>query len=385
MEGRETCQCERLFLRTVGSFLRKKRFDEDGLSSHSGTTSAHQLIGRDCDKIIWNQDVDGALNLTMAARSRYLLNVVSDIDTLSPGLGELCRSASKIARGEIPVLILGPSGAGKEVLARWMHERSRRAEGPFVAINCTALSRELLEAELFGIEKGVATGVEERPGLIEQADGGTLLLDEIGDMPKETQAKMLRVLEDRGFFRVGGRELIRVDVRVMAATNRPVETLVADGNFREDLYHRIAAFVARVPALKDRSEDITLLAAQFFAEATASTCLSSPGITREALAALVEYSWPGNIRELKNEIGKAVLLLESGEPLAREHLSAKVSGNVEGEVDPLSLTAAVRRAEKQAIQVALAAVDGHAGRARELLGIGKTAYYAKLKQLGLRD
>ncbi len=305
--------------------------------------------------------------------------------TLNPAFRDLYRRAAKVAKGEIPVLIMGPSGSGKEVLARFMHEQSARVAGPFVALNCTALPGELLEAELFGIERGVATGVEARGGFIEQADGGTLFLDEIGDMPPETQAKLLRVLEGQGFYRVGGRGLISVDVRVVAATNRPIEQLVAEGAFREDLFHRVAAFVARVPSLCERPEDIPMLASRFFGEEQQKARVSSPGITRGALAAMVAYPWPGNVRELRNEIAKATLLLEAGEALGVEHLSARIREGAYAESDhaPLSLADASNGPRSGLSGWRLAAAEGDAGRARELLGIGKTSYYAKLKQLGL--
>ncbi|MCD4748527.1 MAG: sigma 54-interacting transcriptional regulator [Thermoanaerobaculales bacterium] len=304
------------------------------------------------------------------------------LPSLNPAFRELYNRAAKVARGEIPVLIVGPSGSGKEVLAHFIHEHSARATGPFVAINCTALPGELLEVELFGIERGVATGVEARAGFIEKAEGGTLFLDEIGDMPAETQAKLLRVLEGQGFYRVGGRGLISVDVRIIAATNRPIEALVSDGSFRGDLYHRIASFVAGVPALSEHPEDIPTLAARFFAEEQEKNRTASPGITRAALAAMVDYRWPGNVRELKNEVARAALMIEGNEPLGLEHLSSALQGPEEtGTSAPLSLAEAVAQAENRAFRVALAATDGDPGRARDLLGIGKTSYYAKLKQL----
>jgi len=305
--------------------------------------------------------------------------------TLNPSVLELYRQAGKVAGGEVPMLLTGPSGSGKEVLARWVHDHSPRAGGPFVVINCTALPRDLLEAELFGIERGVATGVEARPGLIEQADGGSLLLDEIADMALETQAKILRVLDDQGFHRVGGRKLESVSVRFLAATNRPIGELVAAGKFRKDLYHRLAAFVAELPGLSARREDIPLLVSYFVQEQLARSGRSSPGVTRGALAALVDYPWPGSIRELRHQIAAAVLLLEPGEPLSIEHLSPDVRAALDGSPPgpPLGLEHAVHRAEREAFQVALSTAGGDPAVARRLLGVGKTTYYRKLKELGL--
>ena len=306
---------------------------------------------------------------------------------LGTEMSRIYRSAGKVARGEVPVLILGESGSGKEVLARWAHARSRRASGPFLALNCAALPRELLEAELFGIERGVATGVEARPGLLERASGGTLFLDEIGDMAPETQAKVLRVLEGTSVYRVGGRAPVQVDVRFVAATNRDLESLVEEGGFRRDLFHRLAAFQVTLPPLRARREEIPSLAARFFHRELERNGLSSPGISRAALGALVGHSWPGNVRELQNEIAKAALLLEHGEPLDLQHLSDRVRGPVPAagtrpaRPPLLTLDEAVRLAEREAFSVALAAAGGDAGCAMELLGVSRTTWYRKLKEL----
>ncbi|MFP5285277.1 MAG: sigma 54-interacting transcriptional regulator, partial [Thermoanaerobaculia bacterium] len=308
-----------------------------------------------------------------------------------PGLGtemsRIYRSAGKVARGDVPVLILGESGSGKEVLARWVHARSRRASGPFLALNCAALPRELLEAELFGIERGVATGVEARPGLLERASGGTLFLDEIGDMAPETQAKVLRVLEGTSVYRVGGRAPVQVDVRFVAATNRELAALVEEGGFRRDLFHRLAAFEVRLPPLRSRREEIPSLAARFFHRELERNGLSSPGITRAALGALVRHPWPGNVRELQNEIAKAALLLEPGEALDLQHLSERVRApaHAAGRPPLLTLEEAVRQAEREAFSVALAAAQGDAACAMELLKVSRTTWYRKIKELGLSE
>jgi DNA-binding NtrC family response regulator len=302
------------------------------------------------------------------------------------GLGHemvrIYRRAGKVARGDVPVMILGESGSGKEVLARWLHASSPRAAGPFLAVNCAALPKELLESELFGIEKGVATGVEARPGLLERGSGGTVFLDEVGDMAPETQAKVLRVLENPVLYRVGGRSPVRVDVRFLAATNRDLETLVEEGGFRRDLYHRLAAFEVKLPPLRARREEIPSLAALFLHREVAKSGAASPGITRAALGALVRYSWPGNVRELQNEIAKAALLLEPGEPLDLHHLSPRIRQEPAA-ARSLTLEETVNRAEREAFEVALAATEGDAVRAMELLGVSRTTYYRKLKELGL--
>lgn len=337
-----------------------------------------------------------ALGLLAAQRTRRRPEVVQgrspgEPEPPPPGLGaetfRIYRAAGKVARGDVPVLILGESGAGKEVLARWVHARSRRASGPFLAINCAALPRELLEAELFGIERGVATGVDARPGLLERAAGGTVFLDEIGDMAPETQAKVLRVLESTSLYRVGGRNPLQVDVRFVAATNRDLEMLVEEGGFRRDLFHRLAAFQVKLPPLRERREEIPGLAARFFHRDLERNGLSSPGITRAALGALVHHPWPGNVRELQNEIAKAVLLLEPGEALGLQHLSERVRGQAAPGARPplLTLEETVRRAEREAFSVALASSGGDAARAMELLGVSRTTWYRKLKELGLSE
>ena len=307
---------------------------------------------------------------------------------LGPEMARIYRQAGKVARGGVPVLILGESGAGKEVLARWIHGRSRRAAGPFLAVNCAALPRELLEAELFGIEKGVATGVEARPGLLERGSGGTVFLDEIGDMAPETQAKVLRVLESTSLFRVGGRAPVPVDVRFIAATNRDLESLVEAGGFRRDLFHRLAAFQVKLPPLRERREEIPGLAARFFHREVEKNGIASPGITRASLGALVRHPWPGNVRELQNEIAKATLLLEPGEALDLQHLSERVR-HPPGESAPpsasLTLDETVQRAEREAFAVALAATGGDAARAMAILGVSRTTYYRKLKELGIES
>ena len=305
--------------------------------------------------------------------------------TLDPAMRSLYRRAAKLARGELSLLIVGESGSGKEVMASWLHRASRRAAGPLRAINCAALPAELLEAELFGIEKGVATGVDARAGLLEQAEGGTLFLDEIGDMPLDLQAKVLRLLENPTLYRVGGKRPIRIDVRFLAATNKDLRKEMAAGRFREDLYHRLAGYLIRLPPLRERRADIALFAAHFFDQAVTRQNLRSPGLSRAALARLLELDWPGNVRQLQNEIYKATLLLEKGEVLGPEHLlagelqdePAKAGGH-----PPLSLAAAVFKAERDAFEVARLLANGDPASAREILGISRTSYYRRLKELG---
>jgi DNA-binding NtrC family response regulator len=335
-------------------------------------------------------DEAGAPPVRRAAAAAEPPGTPPEPGTLDPALRSLYRRGAKLARGEISLLILGESGTGKDVLASWLHAQSRRAGGPFRAINCAALPSDLLEAELFGIERGVATGVEPRAGLLEQAAGGSLFLDEIGDMPLELQAKVLRLLENPTLYRVGGRRPIAIDVRFLAATNKDLPQEIAAGRFREDLYHRLAGSLLRLPPLRERRPDIALLAAYFFDQAVARQGIRSPGLSRSALAALVDHSWPGNIRQLQNEIVKATLLLEPGERLGPEHLSFAAAenrlsagdGKGPGAEAPLSLAAAVAKAEREAFEIARLIADGDPALARAILGISRTSYYRKLKELG---
>src|SRR5579862_815032 len=214
------------------------------------------------------------------------------------------------AKSDISVLILGPTGSGKEVVARMIHELSRRSTAKFQAVNCAALPDTLFESEIFGYEKGAFTGAHDRkPGRLEMADGGTLFLDEISDLSLIAQAKLLRVLEERRFERLGGNKSIAVDFRLISATNRPLEQFVRDGRFREDLYYRVNAFAIRLPSLRERQVDIPVLAQRFLARycAAQGLPLDSKGFSREAIDALCSYPWPGNIRELESTVSRAAL------------------------------------------------------------------------------
>lgn len=294
---------------------------------------------------------------------------------------DLYAQARRVARGDVSVLILGESGTGKEVLARFIHAASSRHSGPFLGLNCAALGRDLLEAELFGVEKGAATGVDARPGKFELAHGGTLFLDEIGDMPTDTQAKILRVLQAGEVFRLGAREPHIVSVRVVAATNRDLEGLLSGGGFRRDLYHRIAGWVVELPPLRRRVQDIPNLAVYFLSREAARIGVRVSGISRAALAALVAYRWPGNIRELELEMARAALFLEDGELLDTSRLAAQVSGarSSRGRCSLAETLADVERAE---ITRALSEASGEVGVAASRLGISRATLYRRIKELG---
>ena len=299
---------------------------------------------------------------------------------------------SRVAMSSVSILLLGETGTGKDLLANWIHGCSSRSDGPFIAINCAALPQDLLEAELFGIEAGAATGVNARPGVFERADGGTLFLDELGDMPADTQVRLLRVLEDGSFYRIGGNELKKVDIRLVAATNRDLHAAIEQRGFRLDLFHRLAAFETQLPALRNRPDDIASLAIHFFNAALEANGQRSPGITRQALIALQQWHWPGNVRELKQAIDSATALLRPGEALDQAHLPSRLADLTIAPVaaddlsnsDPLtSLADAVAGAERRAIAAAIKASDGAPEVAWKKLRVGKTTFYKKLKEHGL--
>lgn len=307
--------------------------------------------------------------------------------TAAPSMQRLLRLAGRVAAGQVPLLLRGPSGSGKEVLARWLHASSPRRDGPFVALNCAALPTELLEAEIFGIERGVATGVEARAGVFERAAGGSLFLDELGDMALATQAKLLRALEAREIYRLGGHRPVRIDVRLLSATHQDLEERIASGAFRLDLYHRVAAVELSLPALRERPEDIPLLATTFLADALAELGRRSPGISLTAMQRLLAHDWPGNVRELRHEMNRAALLLESHQPLDPEHLSGRLQA-VDGNAHPLALEPRLQHAEAAAYRLALALGKGDHAAAMRLLGLPRSSYFRRLKSLreiGLMD
>ncbi len=311
-----------------------------------------------------------------------------DIVGRSARIREIFSLIDKVRDQDVTVLIQGESGTGKELAARAIHRRSRRASRPFISVNCAALPETLLESELFGHEKGAFTGASARViGRFEQADQGCLFLDEIGDMSPATQAKILRVLEGHEFERVGGREKIRVDVRIIAATNRDLRARVAEGKFRQDLFYRLEAFPISLPPLRERREDIPLLAAHILRRPERPV----GGITLAAAERLLRYPWPGNVRELENVVGRAAILSEGGPvdaahvqlgapPLARPaRPEAKPAAAPEGEGRIRTL----REAEEEAIRAALLSCGMNVSRAAKGLGISRATLYNKAKEYGI--
>ncbi len=303
----------------------------------------------------------------------------------SPGMRRVYALMQQAAEGDITVLIRGESGTGKELVARSFHVNSPRKQGPFVAVNCAAIPETLIESELFGHERGAFTGAtEQRTGAFERAHGGTILLDEIGDMPYALQGKLLRVLQEREIQRVGGTAPIPVDIRVMTATNKDLERAVRDGEFRQDLFYRVSAFPIAIPPLRERREDIPLLARHFLESHAERAGKSISGISTAALRLLLQYDWPGNVRELENAIERAVLL-EPDEVLQAGSLPTQLSPVLPAERDH-SMPAGVLplvEVERRALAQALEATDNNVTRAALALGISRATLHRKLKRYDL--
>ncbi len=316
-------------------------------------------------------------------RNRYnFANIVGQ----SGKMQEVFRSIEKIIDSNVTVLIQGESGTGKELIARAIHYHSKaRASKPFVAVNCSALPESLLESELFGHEKGAFTGASgKRVGKFEVANNGTIFLDEIGLMSQMTQAKLLRVLQEREFERVGGNELVKVDVRVISATNVDLEDAVKKGEFREDLFYRISVFPIRLPSLRERREDIPLLAAHFLEKYCKQENKNIEGIAPDALELLMAYSWPGNVRELENAIERATLLASSDE-IAPKDLPNSVRAIGEKKIyeKDATLSSWIEKLEEEALRQALLECEGNISQTAKKLGIGRATIYRKAKKYGL--
>jgi two-component system NtrC family response regulator len=309
---------------------------------------------------------------------------IADIITADESMLKLCRSIERLATVSVPVLLLGESGTGKEALARALHQLGPRSPKPFIALNCAAIPEALLESELFGHERGAFTGaVRQVTGQIEAAHGGTLFLDEIGDLPMSLQAKLLRFLQDQMIERIGGRTKIRVDVRVVSATNQPLEEQAETGGFRQDLLYRLNALTLRVPPLRERGGDALLLARWFLARHGQEAQRRLRGFDETALAAIAAHPWPGNVRELGNRIQRAALMSE-GPLLSADDLElAQAVPATAPASEDLDLRAARARAERELIGRALARCNGSLSAAARLLGISRPTLYDLLETHGL--
>jgi len=348
---------------------------------------AYDFLAKPVDADVLSLTVERALRLRELQDENRRLSVeqtgaMGGLITRDEAMLRICRTIEKVARSDATVLLLGESGTGKEVLAQGLHEAAGR-KGRFVAINCAAIPENLLESELFGYEKGAFTGAaKSTPGKIEVAHGGTLMLDEIGDLPMSLQAKLLRFLQERSIERLGARQEIAVDVRVVGATHQNLKQLIADGRFREDLYYRLAEIVVEIPPLRQRHGDAVLLAHAFLKRMAADQRRRAPTLTDDAIRALERHSWPGNVRELQNLVKRASIMAD-GDRIAASDLGLR-PGEGPIETDDLDLRSVREKAERQAVVAALARVDGNIARASELLGVSRPTLYDLMARLQIK-
>ena len=329
--------------------------------------------------------VERAFRLHALERENHRLSMASSENTVlgglitnAPEMVEVARTIERVARTDVSVLLLGASGTGKELLARGLHDASDRRDRPFVAINCAAIPETLLESELFGHEKGAFTGaVRTNEGKIELANGGTLFLDEVGDIPLPLQVKLLRFLQERTIERIGGRRPIAIDTRIVCATHQNLEAMIEHGDFRDDLFYRLAEIVVRIPSLNERSGDAVLLARTFLREFAAQMNPAVTGFAPDALAAIDGWTWPGNVRELRNQVKRAVIMADEKLVHARD-LDLPVE-----DVLPINLKAAREETDRKIIRQALSRNDGNISSTAKSLGISRPTLYDLLKQYDL--
>ncbi len=364
-------------LRPLEEFVRYT----ESLNLLKTTTDKSSLETKTKDEIQrYSQVLTQVTNLLTRVEARELFpNIVGQ----SRAMRAIFTQLLKVAPTDSTVLITGESGTGKELVATSIYEHSRRNGKPFIKINCVAIPEGLLESELFGHEKGAFTGaVAQKKGKFEIANGGTVFLDEIGDMPEATQAKLLRVLQEREFERVGGTETIKVDIRFLAATNKDISGLVKENRFREDLYYRLNVFTLNLPPLRERIEDIPVLSEYFLAKKSDKVVFSS-----EAIQMLIGYSWPGNVRELQNVVERAAVLAEDGiirvHQLPGDICSTRSPSGKDDEEDALNIDERLERIEKCMIVEALSRTGGVQVRAAEQLGINQRSLWHRVKKFGI--
>jgi two-component system NtrC family response regulator len=358
--------------------------DARELAVHAVGLGAIDFYYKPIDSVVLSIVVRRALRIRELEEENWRLReqtgamALDGIIGVSDSMRSVCRSIEKVAPTNATVLLLGESGTGKELLARAVHRLSRNADKPFIAINCAAIPDTLLESELFGYEKGAFTGANKRTiGKLEYANGGTVFLDEIGEMPASLQAKLLRVIQERSIERLGSRELVPLDLRIVCATNRNLEERIAAGSFREDLYYRISEVTVRLPPLRERPGDCLLLAQFLLREMAERYSRPTRLLAPDAALALQAYAWPGNVRELENRIKGAVIMGEGAVVTAGELGLSDPSGDL----DCLNLRSARQRAEVQAIRQSLAVAGGNLSRAAELLGVTRPTLYDLLEKL----
>ncbi|MBK7768780.1 MAG: PEP-CTERM-box response regulator transcription factor [Sulfuritalea sp.] len=350
---------------------------------------AYDFFAKPFEPEILALTIDRAFRLFELQRENRRLQAMRQPDALGalitrdPGMLRICRTMEKVANTGATVLLLGESGTGKEVLARGLHDASSRANERFVAINCAAIPENLLESELFGYEKGAFSGAAKMTvGKIETANRGTLMLDEIGDLPLQLQAKLLRFLQERVIERVGGRQEIPIDVRIVCATHQDLKTLIQSGHFREDLYYRLAEIVVNIPALRARVGDAELLAHAFVRRFAEQQKRGTMLLREDAMRAIGNHPWPGNVRELENRIKRAVIMADENQITAED---LELNDGDKDENSLFDLRRAREEAEKRAVIAALARCDGNIVKAAELLGVSRPTLYDLMHRIGITD
>ncbi|MCX2864477.1 PEP-CTERM-box response regulator transcription factor [Paucibacter sp. PLA-PC-4] len=351
---------------------------------------AYDFLAKPVDPDVLSLTVERAYRLyelqqeNKRLQSQQQSEALGGLVTRDAQMQKLCRTIEKVAPSDATVLLLGESGTGKELLAQGLHDASKR-KGRFVAINCAAIPENLLESELFGYERGAFTGANKTTiGKIETANGGTLMLDEIGDLPHALQAKLLRFLQQRTVERVGGRQEIAIDVRVVGATHQDLKQLIAEGRFREDLYYRLAEIVVEIPPLRQRQGDAVLLCHSFLRRYAAEQRRSQLILSEEAVRMIEAYHWPGNVRELQNLMKRAAIMAD-GDRLSGEDLGLpQPAGDPDEAIATLDLRTVRERAERAAVVTALARADGSIVKASEILGVSRPTLYDLMSRLQIK-
>jgi transcriptional regulator with GAF, ATPase, and Fis domain len=364
------------------------------VADHLALALSHERLAEAARKQAESREVAARLEAQVATLTRELESRTGQRRVVghSKAWRDVLAHAARVAHTETTVLLTGESGTGKEVVARFIHHASRRSLGPFAAINCAALPDQLLESELFGHERGAFTGaVSTKPGRIEQAAGGVLFLDEVGEMAPTVQAKLLRVLEEREFMRLGSTRVIHADIRVIAATNRDLHAAMQRGEFREDLYYRLGVFEITLPPLRERLDDVLELADAFLAEIGETVGRPAAGISREAREHLLAYSWPGNVRELRNAIERAVILADGGF-IRSEHLPVIAPRAAASKTDDTSSVGPLpagginlEAIERSLVVKALTQARHNKTRAAKLLGLTRAQLYSRIEKYGLAE
>ena len=350
---------------------------------------AYDFFAKPFEPEMLNLTVERAFRMFELQKENQRLRALRQPDALDglitrdPEMLRICRTIERVASSTVTVMLLGESGTGKEVLAQGLHQTSPRCAGKFVAINCAAIPENLLESELFGYERGAFTGAAKTtPGRIESAHKGTLMLDEIGDLPMPLQAKLLRFIQERSIERVGGRTEIAVDVRIVCATHQDLGALVKEGRFREDLYYRLAEIVINIPPLRERVGDAALLAHAFVRRFAHEQKRDSLSLSEDAMRAIESHAWPGNVRELASCIRRATIMAD-GRQVTCADLGLKAVDDVDA-VDAFDLRAARDAIEKRTILAALGRVNGNIAKAADLLGVSRPTLYDLMHRLNLK-